>query len=71
MRESTALASGRAASSLILLTIFTLLPLYVMVISSLKPLRDVQGAFTWWPLAPDHSSRSSTCGRRCRWRATS
>lgn len=31
------------------LTIFTVVPLYVMVTSSLKPLADVQGAFQWWP----------------------
>ncbi|NRQ37807.1 carbohydrate ABC transporter permease [Nonomuraea sp. NN258] len=31
------------------LAAFTLVPLYVMVISSVKPLRDVQGPFTWWP----------------------
>jgi multiple sugar transport system permease protein len=24
-------------------------PLYVMITSSVKPLADVQGAFTWWP----------------------
>ena len=31
------------------LTIFVLAPLYVMVSSSLKPLGDVQGRFTWIP----------------------
>ncbi|MFB9165214.1 carbohydrate ABC transporter permease [Arthrobacter psychrochitiniphilus] len=31
------------------LSIFTIIPIYVMVISGLKPLKDVQGAFTWWP----------------------
>jgi multiple sugar transport system permease protein len=31
------------------LAALTLLPVYVMVVSSLKPLRDVQGPFTWWP----------------------
>ncbi|WP_207344675.1 ABC transporter permease subunit [Arthrobacter sp. E3] len=31
------------------LTIFTVIPVYVMVISGLKPLKDVQGAFSWWP----------------------
>ncbi|MEV8145216.1 carbohydrate ABC transporter permease [Specibacter sp. NPDC078709] len=31
------------------LSIFTIIPIYVMVISGLKPLQDVQGAFTWWP----------------------
>lgn len=31
------------------LGVFTLVPLYVMATSSLKPLSDVQDAFTWWP----------------------
>lgn len=31
------------------LTIFTVVPVYVMVISGLKPLKDVQSDFTWWP----------------------
>src|SRR5262245_13581783 len=31
------------------LALFTLTPLYVMVTSSLKPLRDVQGPFDWLP----------------------
>jgi len=31
------------------LALFTLLPLYVMATSAMKPLRDVQGPFTWWP----------------------
>jgi len=31
------------------LTIFVLMPLYVMVTSALKPLRDVQSDFQWWP----------------------
>jgi multiple sugar transport system permease protein len=34
---------------LTVLGLFVLVPIYVMVTSSLKPLRDVQGAFTWWP----------------------
>jgi multiple sugar transport system permease protein len=32
-----------------LLTVFTLTPLYVMVSSALKPLREVQGDFRWVP----------------------
>ena len=36
---------------LTLLTIFTLTPVYVMLSSSLKPLRDVQGDFRWIPSA--------------------
>ena len=35
---------------LTLLTGFVLAPVYVMVSSSLKPLQDVQGAFTWMPI---------------------
>jgi multiple sugar transport system permease protein len=31
------------------LTVFTVVPLYVMVTSSMKPLSEVQSAFTWWP----------------------
>jgi len=31
------------------LSIFTIIPIYVMVISGMKPLKDVQGAFSWWP----------------------
>ncbi|GII23481.1 carbohydrate ABC transporter permease [Planosporangium mesophilum] len=32
-----------------LLAVFTLAPIYVMITSALKPLRDVQGPFRWWP----------------------
>ncbi|WP_017569239.1 carbohydrate ABC transporter permease [Nocardiopsis halotolerans] len=31
------------------LTVFTLLPLYVLVVTSVKPLENVRGAFTWLP----------------------
>lgn len=31
------------------LTLFTMVPVYVMITSAVKPLRDVQGPFTWWP----------------------
>ena len=34
---------------LVPLTVFVLVPLYVMATSALKPLRDVQGDFQWWP----------------------
>jgi multiple sugar transport system permease protein len=34
---------------LAVLGLFTITPMYVMVTSSVKPLSDVQGAFTWWP----------------------
>jgi multiple sugar transport system permease protein len=32
-----------------LLTVFTVVPIYVMTTSAMKPLSDVQGPFTWWP----------------------
>ncbi|MDQ6896027.1 MAG: carbohydrate ABC transporter permease [Actinomycetota bacterium] len=35
--------------TLLILGVFTVVPLYAMVTSSLKPLSDVQGNFTWWP----------------------
>ncbi len=35
-----------------LLTLFVAVPLYVMVVSSIKPLQDVQGAFSWLPSRP-------------------
>ncbi len=35
--------------TIVLLSIFTIIPIYVMVISGLKPLKDVQGSFSWWP----------------------
>jgi multiple sugar transport system permease protein len=34
---------------LVVLTIFTAVPVYVMITSSVKSLPDVQGAFAWWP----------------------
>ena len=34
---------------LFVLTLFTVVPLYVMVVSSVKPLADVEGLFTFWP----------------------
>jgi multiple sugar transport system permease protein len=48
MRESTAERWSRRVV-LTLLSAFVLIPLYVLVSSSLKPLRDVQSAFTWIP----------------------
>ena len=33
----------------VVLGLFTLVPLYIMVTSSIKPLGDVQGDFHWWP----------------------
>src|ERR1035437_8848780 len=29
--------------------VWSLVPIYVMVSSAVKPLQDVQGTFTWWP----------------------
>ncbi len=37
---------------LAVLGVFTVIPLYAMATSSLKPLRDVQNSFTWWPTSP-------------------
>ncbi len=34
---------------LVVLTIFTVVPLYVMVTTSMKTLPEVQASFTWWP----------------------
>ncbi|GAA4460573.1 carbohydrate ABC transporter permease [Phytohabitans houttuyneae] len=51
MRETTAERWSRRVV-LTLLTLFTITPLYVMVSSALKPLRDVQGPFTWIPSRP-------------------
>lgn len=51
MRESRAERYARWVV-LSLLTLFTVIPLYVMVTSALKPLPDVQGAFTWLPSRP-------------------
>jgi len=48
MRESVSFRVFRWIV-LIPLSIFVLVPLYAMVTSALKPLRDVQSAFQWWP----------------------
>jgi multiple sugar transport system permease protein len=48
VRETTGAKSFRIVV-LTLLSIFTIVPVYVMVTSAMKPLADVQGAFTWWP----------------------
>jgi len=47
-------ASERYARRIVLglLTLFTIAPLYAMLSSALKPLRDVQGEFTWVPSRP-------------------
>jgi multiple sugar transport system permease protein len=51
MRETAAERWSRRVV-LTLLTLFTVTPLYVMLSSAVKPLRDVQGAFTWVPTRP-------------------
>ncbi|MDX6237791.1 MAG: multiple sugar transport system permease protein, partial [Kribbellaceae bacterium] len=48
MRDTKGFKIYRAVV-LAVLGVFTIIPLYVMLTSSLKPLSDVQGAFTWWP----------------------
>jgi multiple sugar transport system permease protein len=48
MRESRTLRWARPVI-LVLLGLFTVVPLYVMAVSSIKPLNDVQGRFTWLP----------------------
>lgn len=48
MREPTWFRWTRRIG-LTLLLLFTLLPVYVMLTTSLKPLRDVQSRFRWWP----------------------
>ncbi|MDO4899694.1 carbohydrate ABC transporter permease [Actinomyces sp.] len=48
MRESTGFKVVRILV-IAVLAAFVALPLYIMISSSLKPLQDVQGDFTWWP----------------------
>ena len=48
MREPTWFVWSRRIG-LTLLTIFALLPVWIMLTTALKPLGDVQGDFTWWP----------------------
>ncbi len=48
MRETTPFKAFRAVV-IAVLGLFTIIPLYAMVTAALKPLRDVQGNFTWWP----------------------
>ncbi|WP_342024840.1 carbohydrate ABC transporter permease [Arthrobacter citreus] len=48
MRDTTGTKIFRAAV-LTFLTIFTAVPVYVMLTSAMKPLSDVQGAFSWLP----------------------
>jgi len=51
MRETTAERYARRLV-LSLLALFVLVPLFAMVSSAVKPLRDVQGRFTWLPTHP-------------------
>ena len=55
---------------LTLLALFALIPVYVMISSSLKPLQDVTSTFRWIP-APLTLRPTTTSGTRCRSRATS
>jgi multiple sugar transport system permease protein len=48
MRDSGWVKSARVFV-IVVLTLFTVVPLYVMLTSAVKPLRDVQGVFTLWP----------------------
>ncbi|WP_104087133.1 carbohydrate ABC transporter permease [Arthrobacter sp. GMC3] len=48
MHETTGTKVFRIVT-ITLLSIFTIIPIYVMVISGMKPLADVQGDFSWWP----------------------
>lgn len=48
MRDPAWVRWGRR-TVLTLLTLFTVVPVYVMLVSSVKPLKDVQSAFTWLP----------------------
>jgi multiple sugar transport system permease protein len=48
MRESVGFKTFRVIA-LVLLAGFVILPLWVMITTSAKPLVDVQGGFTWWP----------------------
>lgn len=48
MHESRSFKVVRAVG-LTALLVFTFAPIYVMIVSSLKPLGDVQGPFTWIP----------------------
>lgn len=48
MHDTTAFKVFRVVVVVVLAT-FTILPLWVMVGTSVKPLADVRGTFTWWP----------------------
>lgn len=48
MRESIGMKTFRVIT-VVVLAVFVIVPLYIMITSSVKPLGDVQGQFTWWP----------------------
>ncbi|MBT1546332.1 carbohydrate ABC transporter permease [Curtobacterium aurantiacum] len=48
MRETTGAKSFKIIT-LVVLTLFTVVPLYVMITTAMKPLGDVQDNFTWIP----------------------
>ncbi len=48
MRDSLGMKVFRVVT-IVVLAVFVILPLYVMITSAVKPLGDVQGAFTWIP----------------------
>jgi len=48
VHDTTAFKVFRVAV-ITVLSAFTILPLYVMITSAMKPLVDVRGAFSWWP----------------------
>jgi multiple sugar transport system permease protein len=48
MRNTAGFKAFRGVT-LVVLGLFTIIPLYAMITSSLKPLSDVQSNFTWWP----------------------
>ncbi|QZQ54475.1 carbohydrate ABC transporter permease [Curtobacterium sp. TC1] len=48
MRETFGAKSFRVVT-LVILTLFTVVPLYVMITTAIKPLGDVQNDFTWIP----------------------
>ncbi|MEH0109555.1 carbohydrate ABC transporter permease [Tersicoccus sp. MR15.9] len=48
MRETAGARTFRIAV-IVVLTVFTVVPVYVMITSAMKPLSDVQGDFTWLP----------------------
>ena len=48
MRESVGFKTFRVIT-IVVLALFVLVPIYVMITTSIKPLGDVQGVFTWIP----------------------